>query len=415
MKHDSSKKIEYTIGFLLLSIYILTTYVAVDIIISRSINTITLYAFLAWGLVTTMLYGIKKKIPTYTIWYACFMLVSLGTMIYSPETRIMSGEFYLMIVSFLITYFVQMFINNEKDFEKLCWVYAISSFAMVVMLQITGNLVGSAEERLGGELLDNANNFAIVIMIATMLELWLLVYNSNSILKKCLLSVVILYNMYALALSAGRKFFIMPFVFLYILLIFKRNKKGKRSFVLYTVITAIFALVAFFAIMKVPVLYESIGVRIEASFAGEEGKHIDDGAYYSSKLREEMREDAIEHWKERPIIGHGFDSYKFQARETVGKFCYSHCNYTELLHNGGIIYFLVYYWIFYKLLKDCFVKKHLSERSRAFALGVAICMIIFDYGAVSYSIASIQIVVALALKIMSFNADSTEQVNLEEK
>lgn len=408
MKQDSSKKIEYIIGWILLSVYIFTSYIAVDIIINRQVNTIVMYAFLGWGAITTVLYGVRSKIPTYTTWYAVFMLASLVIMLYSPESRILSGEFYLMIVSFLLTFFIQLFIRKEKDFNKLCWVYGVSSFVLVLMLQFTGNLIGSAEERLGEELLGNTNNFAIVIMIATMLELWLLLYNPNSVLKKCLLSVMVLYNMYALALSAGRKFFIMPFVFLYILLICKKNKNGRRNIILYTVIAAVIAGLAFNMIMKIPVLYEAIGVRLEASFDEVNGENIDGGAYYSSKIRDEMKKDSIERWKEKPIFGYGFDSYKYQAKKSVGRFCYSHCNYTELLYNGGIVYFLVYYFFVFKFIK-LVRKSKVKDKYKTFGIAVITCIVILDYGSVSYSVTIVQIALCLAFKAMTFEPEENMQ------
>lgn len=410
-KPQSPKRIEYSIGFILMSVYIFTSYVAVDVTISSSYNTLALYAFLAWGLLTTMLYGLREKIPTYTVWYLIFMSVSLLTMIYSPVFSILSGQFYLMIVSFFVTYFVQMFVTDEKDFEKLCWVYALSSLVLVLMLQFTGNLVGTADERLGGDIVGNANTFAIMIMVAVLLELWLLVYNAKTPAKKLLLLSLVLYNMYALALSAGRKFFLLPFIFLYLLLFFKTNKQGKRNVILYTVILAVIGILALNMVMNIPVLYEAIGTRLEASL---DKTDTESEAYYSSKIRKTMREDAIEQWKEKPFLGHGFDSYKYRAKKVVGHFYYSHCNFTELLYNGGLVYFLVYYWIYYKLIKDCCRKKGLHQRYKSFILAIAISLFIFDYGAVLYSATNIQILLALACKALSFDmvkADSEEEIH----
>ncbi|MBE7036482.1 MAG: hypothetical protein E7403_04235, partial [Ruminococcaceae bacterium] len=211
MKSKSSKRIEYSIGFFLMSVYIFTSYVAVDVTISSSINSLALYAFLGWGLMCALLYGLMEKIHVYTAWYMVFMLLSLFTMTYSPEFIILSGQFYLMIVAFFVTYFIQMFVSNEKDFEKLCWVYAISSFALILMLQFTGNLVGGVGgDRLGQEFMGNANKFAILIMISVLLELWLMVYGTKKGSAKIALIFMILYNMYALALSAGRKYIVFP-------------------------------------------------------------------------------------------------------------------------------------------------------------------------------------------------------------
>lgn len=389
-----------------MSIYVFTSYVAVDITISSKINTIFLYLFVVWGMLTALLYGMKSSIPKYNVWYAVFLIVSLFNMAYSPEFSILKGHFYLLIINFLLTYFIFMFVKNEEDFKKIAWVYSFSSFAMVLMLQFTGNLVGSSEERLGGEVVGNANTFAFMIMFAVFLQIWLLIYNSNGWIQKLLLSTMILYNMYALALSAGRKYFLLPFLFIFILMILKVNKKGKRNIILYSVISVIIAVVAFNMVMKIPVLYNSIGTRLEST-VDETDKTSE--AYYSTKNREEMREDAIEQWKGKPIFGYGFDSYKYRAREISGHFHYSHCNYTEMLYNGGVVYFGAYYWIYILILKEYFKKKNVDQKYRLFALATAIVYFVLDYGAVTYSVTIVQIALCLALKAMTFEPEENIQ------
>ena len=300
MKHGSSNKIEYKIGFVLMALYIFSAYVAVDITISASVNTFFLYAFLGWGTLVALMHGIMKKLSTHTIYYAGFMVVSLLSMGYSPEFNIFSGQFYLMIVAFLMTFLFNIFIRKEKDFVYLSWFYAISSFALVIMLQVTGNLEGTEGERLGQELVGNANIFATIIMVAVLYELWLLVYGTKKWFIKLALIAMVIYNMYALALSAGRKYVVIPFMFLYILLICKTNKKGKRNVILYTLLTVILVVCSYNLMMNNEILYESVGVRMEQMIEGgnDEGE-LDS----SSKVREIMRNDAIEQWWEKPILG----------------------------------------------------------------------------------------------------------------
>lgn len=401
LKNELKERFEYKVGLFFMFLYILTSYIAVDIIVPTSVNTIFLYLFLMWGAITTLLYGIKKKIPTHTIYYAVFMVVSLLAMGHSPEFNILSGQFYLMIVTFLLTFLFQMFIKEEKDFVLMCWIYAIASLSLVIMLQATGNLVGgSDEERLGQELMGNANIFATLIMVAVLYELWLIIYGTKKWYGKIILIIMVIYNMYALALSAGRKYVVIPFVFLYMLLVCKRNKKGKRNIVIYTLILVLLIIGAYNLMMKNPVLYESIGVRMEQLIEGQEDESkLDD----SARIREIMRHDAIEQWWEKPLWGYGFDSYKYRANIVVKHFYYSHCNYTEMLYNGGIIMFLVYYWIYYKIISDFFKKKKSPEKYRAFAIATAISFLLLDYGAITYTAAIVHIMLALSLKLMDFD------------
>ena len=270
------------------------------------------------------------------------------------------------------------------------------------MLQVTGNLEGTEGERLGQELVGNANIFATVIMVAVLYELWLLVYGTKKWFIKLALIAMVIYNMYALALSAGRKYVVIPFMFLYILLICKTNKKGKRNVILYTLLTVILVVCAYNLMMNNEILYESVGVRMEQMIEGgnDEGE-LDS----SSKVREIMRNDAIEQWWEKPIFGYGFDSYKYRANIVVKHFFYSHCNYTEMLYNGGIIMFVAYYWIYYKIIAEFFRKKNAPEKFRAFAIATAISILALDYGAITYSAAVIHIMLMLSLKFLDLKND----------
>ena len=66
------------------------------------------------------------------------------------------------------------------------------------------------------------------MMVAVMYTIWLLVFKAKRLITRTVLIVMIAVDFYALMLSAGRKFFVVPFIFLYILLISKRNKRGKK-------------------------------------------------------------------------------------------------------------------------------------------------------------------------------------------
>ena len=192
---------------------------------------------------------------------------------------------------------------------------------------------------------------------------------------------MILLDMYSLALSGGRKFFIVPFIFLYILLMFRKDKNGKRHMVAYTLLFAVIFGVVWWVIMNVPFFYEAIGVRMQGLVDNVQGV----GGDGSAEIRERMREIAINKWLERPFIGYGFDSFKYLAQQEVGHFYYSHCNYTELLYSGGIFYFILYYLIFAIIAKNSLQNRALPNMYKAFSIGVVISLFIFDYGAVSYN------------------------------
>ena len=157
--------------------------------------------------------------------------------------------------------------------------------------------------------------------------------------------------------------------------------------------------------MNVEIFYNAIGVRMEnllKAFSGMGGDN-------SSQVRETIRQLAFEKWLERPLFGYGYDSFKYLALQTVGQLFYSHCNYTELLYSGGILYAALFYWIYYKILKNAFRNKVIPVAYKAFAFAVVISWLVFDYGAVSYNLNPTMIMLMMAYNASTFANKETKE------
>lgn len=373
---------KFSIGCFLAYAYIFTSYIAQDILLSSKLNSLFLYAFLlssAYILITKM--KLDKRTLDFIVWYLLFMLFSVVLMLNTPSIPGVFGSFYAMIVAFLVSLSLQFHVTTEKKFRAMCRCYAISAVAFVVLLFFTGNLVGDAGNRLGQEILGNANIFASMMMVASMYTVWIIVYDAKTFLSRIVWLAVLGLDLYSLMLSGGRKFFIIPFIFLYILLLFKADKKGRRHIFAYTVVFAAVVIVTFIAMLEIPVLYNAIGVRMEGLIENLMGK----GGDSSSEIREKIRNLAFGKWLDKPFFGYGFDSFKYLALSEVGYFFYSHCNFTELLYCGGVFYFILYYCFFLRLLKKSLCNKNIPAPYKAFTVGVVLSLLVFDYGAVSYN------------------------------
>ena len=191
----------------------------------------------------------------------------------------------------------------------------------------------------------------------------------------------------------------------------KNDKNGKKHIIKYTVLIATLVIFAMWVVMNVPTFYETIGYRIESYINGVTGA-AEQGA--SAAIRDEMRKIAMARWLESPIFGYGFDSFKYYNITATGNFFYSHCNYTEMLYSGGIIYLIVYYSVFCIILKKAFTSKTALLKYRAFAIGVALSFLVFDYGCVSYSMAPIQIMLAMSLHTLAFKNNEQKPAKSEE-
>ncbi len=399
---------------ILMCTYLFLSYVAVNVWLSYIWVSISLYAFLGIGALyvfISVLTTKKFKITVYSWWYLAFIAISIFSMIYSPTEDLFSGIFYRMIISFVLTYLYGLLINSKTRFRIFAWTIVLGSLLLDVMLIMEGKFTGDAGERLGQEVMGNANAFARMIMTAVLMGAWLLFCDSaknsykNELLNKCwlilkiILIVSILLNMYAIAMAASRSYFVIPFIFIYILIVY--NKKSYKVLIYSLIFMAVIVFV-YNSIMNVPELYNAIGIRFEKMIDGLLGTGIADK---STTMRNKMREVAFLKWLEKPIFGYGFDSFKYWVLEAVGDFYYSHCNYTELLYSGGIITFVIYYWIYYRLFKQVINAKNAPVKYKAFAVALIIAFLVFDYASIMYDAAISQVMLVLAYRGLGFKKD----------
>lgn len=404
MRHEIDMN---SIGIFLFCLYIFISYLANDVLLPSVINTYVLYAFLGYS-VLYVLVKKKLKINSTVKWLALFMAFSLLSMIYSPEKHIFSGTFYFLIVNFTLVLLLSQYAITKQTIEHIGWTYTISAFSLVLLLAITGNIFDtSATGRLGEDLLGNANILATMLMTSTLYTIWLLVYQNSKKATKLLLLFCLIAEYLGMFLSGGRKYIVVPLIFLYILLLFKQDKNGRKHIIKYTLIILAVVVIVWNLIMNVPVFYEIIGSRMESFFAFLNGdvSHADG----SSKIRSQMIKMGLERWIQSPILGYGFDSFKYYNQSVTGHFYYSHNNFVEILYNTGIIGFVLYYWYYAKL---CFTawkgRNYISLSARAFSVAMILSMLCFEYGAINYTTTSTMIM--LLLSSIMLQDESVRQV-----
>lgn len=409
-KH-ARKKI--TIGILLLELYIFTFYTAQDIIIPSLLNTVCLYLFVVWGC-ATFIFDSKAKISRFTVWYAVFAALSFLSLTYSPEPILPLGSsMYRVLVTLALTFCMQLFITDEVMFHRVLCTYAASSAALVLLLMVTGNMFTSDGIRLGQELVGNANVFSGMMMVALMYEIWLFLHMKTTITVKVFLLAGMALNMLALLLSGGRKAVIASILFLYISLILRRDAHGRRKIITYTVVIGALVAGLFYAMITIPDLYDAVGWRMVGLLNAVTGEGATD---VSTLTRANLRALAFREWWNSPIIGHGFDSYKYLNVQVYGRFYYSHCNYTELLYNGGIIAFVAYYYMPFRLLKGAFSDKTAPSKYRDFAIATVLSMLAYDYGAVDYdAVLVISMFMMAAIGLSLGKKDSEAQAFLKQR
>lgn len=166
---------------------------------------------------------------------------------------------------------------------------------------------------------------------------------------------------------------------------FKLIVDGNKKIIINVISVLALFFLAYYVLMRVDFFYASIGNRVEAlilSLFSDQGADVDASIF----IRTKFKHDAIELFKQMPILGHGISGFMTNQIVNHAFFvAYSHCNYTELLANFGVVGFGIYY-----IPKIIFliqlIRIRLFEKNPIVSLGIIIAVIalILDYGYVSY-------------------------------
>ena len=367
-----------SIAVLLMCLYTLMMYLTYIDTRLEKVNSVVLYAFLGMSVIALI---VRRKITfnRYWVWYLGFIVISIVSTFYTPNPGASVGALYGLVVVFGLTFAMSIIFTDRVNIERFMRCLVFGSLLLIIYLMITGQLNVDTEtgERLGKELTGNANTFATIYMIAACSSVYLLL-SDRKVVFKIFYIVTFALQMYGLALSGGKKFFAIPFVVLFITLLFKKDNRGKKHVILYAVLGAAVAFVLFYALLNIPILYNTVGHRFESFFEYSTGLSKSSDA--STIEREYMRARAMDLWAQSPVFGNGYNAFT----QIGGWNVYSHCNYTELLCNYGIVG-LLYYYYFWAYSLYSLIKVKSNHTMRHFLIAIMISLLLFDFGAVSFS------------------------------
>lgn len=398
-----TSRTEDKIWFFLLSIYIILGYIANDTLLPSVVHAISLYTFLGYSALTILGRG-KIRWSPIVFWEIAVLILAFFAMMYSEETEFFTGTFYALIVNAVIVIILVQMPWTKERFHLILKTFVISAVILMVWLAASGNL-NDETGRLGEALLGNANQLAMMLMVSAIYCIWLLVITPQKT-AKIYLTVALIIIYVGMFLSGGRKYVLIPFVSAYILMINAKDRKGVRHPIRTTIIILVAAWIVYQVIMKVPFFYNIIGFRFEGAFAIFDDSYTMD---HSTSIRLQMIDAAWERWTQSPLVGYGFDSFKYyNQRYVTGQFYYSHNNFVELLYNQGLLGFIGYYSLYIHLVVQT-LKSKISAANKGMIGGTVLALLFFEYFGISYSVTPVHMMLFFAAQCMT--AFGTEQSN----
>lgn len=155
--------------------------------------------------------------------------------------------------------------------------------------------------------------------------------------------------------------------------------------------------IIYLMIMKIPVLYNALGIRIVQAFGQLNGTVLDK----STRDRMILLQDGIKAFLQNPILGVGIDGFKNAQINRIHY--YAHNNYVELLADCGILGCVIYYLPLYKhFFQKAFGKINLFTDD-ILAIALMGALMIGDITSVSYFQESLQIFYAISFMLICYD------------
>ena len=343
----------------------------------------------------------EKKIIITSIlkWGILFWGYYIISILWSPNSSDTLRYVSAIVYAIGIYIFLPNIVKSEEDVVKtLKMIFYSIAFTSIFILAISP-ISSIGTERMGKIIGLNENTFGTRMAIGTLISLYLIknkkkkkkIYKFGTVIFMIIFTVLTL-------LSGSKKALLLLILGLFFIemLYTKGFKKIFRLILISIVILGVLLLV-----FKNAKLYSVIGYRIERTYltitnnnSVNKTLNTDNGNMITTDRsyleREFFIKEGLEMFKEKPVFGHGGNSFVSYMREiNYSHVAYSHNNYVELLYTLGMFGFIIYYsfWIFVmintiKIIRKC--DNESSKRTGILFVIIQCLLLILDYGCVSY-------------------------------
>ncbi len=381
----------WNLSMILLGLYVLFNYIAQETLLPPVIHSAVMYAYIGYTAFTVLLSG-KVKLTYYTVWYFVFLAFSALSMLWATKAE--TGALFNMVVALILTFCVLNTVNSLERLEAIMMVFVLAAVVMGIMLAATDQLILEEGERLGQEITGNANSFSVMLMISGIFSGWFVVYR-RGFLKFFNLAALI-FLLFLMALSGGRKYLLVAVICVVWFVISKDTKSFVRIFSGIVKATAVLWLL-YLAIMNIPLIYDSIGMRFEEMFNMFSGG---ESAVAGDDIRQRLIEIGLKQWSYSPLWGYGMDTFKHYNKMVTGYFYYAHNNYVELLYDLGLLGTVLYYWFYGHAIKKLATLPRTVREYKILGIGMLVGLLIFEFGGVSYNAVFVQLALSIIYSIV---------------
>lgn len=332
------------------------------------------------------------KINGYLIWALLVGIFISLSLIWTTNLELALGPIkqYIITVTFFI--YISFLIKTKSDFIMILKLFVFSRIIMALYIIIFIDFTTLGDIRIGSDNLgDNWNPNVIGMNLAFSSFSVLVLLKEKTDLRMNIVYIIeiLLFSIIIFLTGSKKALFILIFSMgLFGIFSSKNNKLQKVGFVLFI------SIIIFYFIMNIPLLYDSLGNRIEKLIASVIGEETD----ISTEIRMNMIKNGFDFFIQQPFTGYGINNFSELFGNISGYFTYSHNNYIELLVGIGLFGTIIYYsghiYILWKSISN-------KDVLAVFSLVSILTILVLDTGLVSYNSLYIHFFICLAYSSIS--------------
>ena len=342
------------------------------------------------------------KLHQYHIWRVIYILWAVLSYFLQSSQLGVGRNYMLDIILQSLVLFLVCILVYQGYFKELVTVYVCATFFTVAYVMIEAGSSQFFTQQLGSLILGNSrwNGNEIGVWASTAFVLILIRNKIDSAgflgrkSVKWIMLVVLAVATVWTGSRTGLLLFVMGVAGYFILTGETQSTKARNVLI---VILGLFLL--YYILMNNPTLYSLIGVRMERLFSFIQTKEITE---ISMDRRNSMIHYAWQLFKEHPLFGVGINGFNAYYGASSGFYTYSHNNFVELLSDGGIVGFVIYYSIY---IKAFLCHKTSTVEYKKLLLMFLFIIVLIDYSTISYMSLKIQYLVCILASQMLYTSE----------
>ncbi len=324
-----------------------------------------------------------KNVRFLIAWFGIFVLWAFLSKSWAygirEDTNTLLTLFRILVIGIALFYYVSTY---EKAVGVIkAFIYSTLIMAVTVMLTTPLSQYGKAGEDGFGDVIGQQRN-AFGAVMTFVIPLCIVLYQYEGFRRGRKLAV---FFAFALLCSGSRGAMLQLVIILglYVVTLPGIIKKFKYMFG-----AVIIAIIAVIALQNIPYLYETVWVRFINMFATVTG--IEETADSSALTRELYKVLAWDMFAEKPILGFGIDGFFCYLRdiEYVNGYYvpprYSHCNFTEIAANFGLVGLAIWYIPMFSIIVDSFKLRYKTPCMNMVFITLT-SMVILDYARIPWA------------------------------